>query len=520
MNTASKTDLSYDQSVDSTLTGHTTYLAKGGSISFIGLLFRKVFAMATEVFLARTLGVANFGSYSLARTIVQIPNFATNLGMPQGVVRFGTIYRSKSELDNQKGLLNGSLLIVTSIGFLVSFIIYVNSYQIASWFDKPDLEMLIKILTWILAPSGLTAIVSSYARSQQRIGIDVLVRIFFQPFTILLLCLLFVGLFDLGNIGAAYAFLLAAILNSLLGLTFLLRVFYPVLKKFNAKYYLKHWLRFSIPTFLLGVSALLLRYTSRLLLGYFGKYESVGVFTAASALADNLTLFMLVFNPIFAPMVVSLYERGLLESFAQNFKMISRWQLTLTLPLAIITILFAKELMLLFGGDFQVAANVLIILVLAQLVNVGTGPVGMILQMTGHQDLEFYNGVFVFLINLILGLFMVPRWDALGAGMATAVSLAVIHLIRLFEIYKLLGILPYDRAIIKCLIATTISVFIVKLFFELIVIDRVLIKLSIGTSLTLLVYLAILVVLKPEESDKNLWRMVLKKANGLLLIRD
>ena len=502
MNVVSKENPLRDHSSDSTFTERTNYLAKGGSISLVGLVLGKLLTLVTEVFLARFLGAASYGSYSLARTIIQIPNFATNLGMPQGVVRFGAIYQSKDEFENQKGLLNGSLLIAVGFGFLVSFIIYINSYRIASWFDKTDLEPLIRILTWILAPSGLTAIVASYARSQRRIELDVLVRIFFQPFIVLLLCLLFVGLFGFGSRGAAYSFLLAAILNALLGLIFTIRVFFPALKIAKSAYFFKQWLRFSIPTFILGVSALLLRYTSRLLLGYYGQSEAVGIFTAASALADNLAIFLMAFNPMFAPVVAAFYEKGDLSGLAKNFKITSRWQLMFTLPFGLIVIVFAKELMTIFGSDFQSSTGILVVITLAQLINVGTGSVGMILQMTGHQDLEFFNGVLVFIINLLLGIWLIPRYGVLGAGFTTAISLSTIHLIRVIEVYYLLRITPYERAYFKIIIATFTSFTLLMFLKGFLNIDSGLDKILLGTPITLISYVLVLWSLKFETIDK------------------
>ena len=108
---------------------------------------------------------------------------------------------------------------------------------------------------------------------------------------------------------------------------------------------------------------------------------------------------MLALNPVFAPMVAALHENGNRQELILNFRIISRWQLTLTLPFMLIMLVYANEFMLLFGTDFQVASSVLVIVVVANLVNVGTGPVGMVLQMTGRQDLEFFNGVAMFLIN-------------------------------------------------------------------------------------------------------------------------
>ena len=51
----------------------------------------------------------------------------------------------------------------------------------------------------------------------------------------------------------------------------------------------------------------------------------------------------------------------------------------------------SQAILSLFGQDFQAGWSVLVILSLGNLINVGVGPVGYMLTMTGRPGLELLN---------------------------------------------------------------------------------------------------------------------------------
>ena len=67
----------------------TRTLARGAGVTLPGRVLGRAMAMLTQVLLARLLGPAIFGLYSLGYALLRLGELILPLGMDQGVVRFG-----------------------------------------------------------------------------------------------------------------------------------------------------------------------------------------------------------------------------------------------------------------------------------------------------------------------------------------------------------------------------------------------------------------------------------------------
>ncbi|WP_324705636.1 polysaccharide biosynthesis C-terminal domain-containing protein [Lyngbya sp. CCY1209] len=82
------------------------------------------------------------------------------------------------------------------------------------------------------------------------------------------------------------------------------------------------------------------------------------------------------------------------------------------------------------------------VLILGQLVNVGSGSVGYLMVLTGHQD----QSAFIFgcsaLANLILNAIAIPFLGILGAAIATATCMAIWNVVLHILVVRYLDIYP------------------------------------------------------------------------------
>jgi O-antigen/teichoic acid export membrane protein len=109
---------------------------------------------------------------------------------------------------------------------------------------------------------------------------------------------------------------------------------------------------------------------------------------------------------------------------------------------------FGKELLNLFGDDFVVAYPILVILIVGQLANAMTGPVALLLNMTGHQtDAARILGAGV-ILNVTLNALLIPAYGPTGAALAgtvtmvllnTNMAIAVWHRLRIVSVALLAG---------------------------------------------------------------------------------
>jgi O-antigen/teichoic acid export membrane protein len=491
----------------------TKQVAKGGEIAFSGSVVGKVAAFGLQLLLCRVLGPRTYGLYTLGVSIIGITQSFASLGLNQGVIRYGAMYFGVGDDKRVKGIILSAAGISLVSSILVATLLFIFSRAVAQkFFQEPDLTWVLRIFTFALPFYVLMGITTAFAQSLQRIDYQQGVQNIFKPLVNLAL-VGFAFLLGFRLAGAVYGFLLSGVLSAGLGFYFLWKLFPQIIPISKAKYQTAQLLRFSVPMFLISISYFLLTYTDRIMLGYFRKAHDVGIYNAASTTALQLTIFLSAFIVIFSPMVSDLYNKGNRRELKNLFATVTKWVFTLTLPLYIVLAIFSKDIMLIFGPEFTSGWITLIVLGFAQLVNVGTGPVGIILQMTGKQDIDFINGLLLLFINIGLNMWLIPIYGITGAAGATAVSLIFIHTLRLIEVNKVLKMIPYDKRYVKPIVAGAVTLFIGIIFkvYPLPITHWVWIL--GGSVLLLVVYIGVLFGMKLDRED----RMVLSAIKAKVL---
>jgi O-antigen/teichoic acid export membrane protein len=208
------------------------------------------------------------------------------------------------------------------------------------------------------------------------------------------------------------------------------------------------------------------------------------------------------------PIIAELQSNGEWEQVGRLYKTISRWALTLNVPLILIMMLFPKQLLGMFGSSFTVGSSALIILALAELVIVITGMSGPIIDMTGHNKLKMVNSVTQVIISLGMNILLIPRWGLLGAALAALISITYINFLRMIEVYFLYRMLPYNQSLLKPLTAGLVTLVVTLVITRWFPDEAGFLYLAMGVVLILVIDVVMLQLLgfPPEE------RMVLGRA--------
>ena len=423
-------------------------LAKGGLIGFTGSTIAKFLSIITTVIITRYLGAHDYGIYSLGLSIVMVLNIIVAFGFPHGIVKFLPGYKSKNEIEKIKSLIFRSSFISTLIGITFFIIILLSSNYISKEiFNKSELAKVLIVFSVSLIFTGIINSISSYAQAIKRIDVINLVNNIIKPISFLLLVIISL-LLSLSLIGIVYSFMFSAFLTLVIAI-FLLNRLFP--QAFQNKYKLVHSLgnftSFSFYTFMTGFSMILMMKIDRIMIGYFNNATAVGIYSASANIAIYLTVFLSPLISIFSPVVSELFHKGKLHELRHAFQKTSRWLILLTLPILFIFVNFSKEILSLFGKDFTNGYIVLIILSFAEIINVSTGPVGIVLKMTGFQKLDMIMGVGALISNIILNI--IPLYGIVGAAVATSISLSLVNIFRLLTVKIKLNILPYNKNLLK-----------------------------------------------------------------------
>jgi O-antigen/teichoic acid export membrane protein len=196
----------------------------------------------------------------------------------------------------------------------------------------------------------------------------------------------------------------------------------------------------------------------RVLLGYFRPRAEVGIYHAAAQLSSVFPMVVGAFGAIFGPMIVGCHGRGERQRLAELFAVCTKWGLYLTVPMFLLIVFRAPEMLaVVYQPSYRAGHGALTVLAAGQLVNAATGPVGLVLIMTGHQRAWFTISGLALALNLALDFALIPIYGGLGAAVATAVAVAAAFSIASVVAWRRLGVRPFDRRFGKIVVATAVA---------------------------------------------------------------
>jgi len=194
-----------------------------------------------------------------------------------------------------------------------------------------------------------------------------------------------------------------------------------------------------------------------MLLGMLNTLASVGIFTVAMRIRMVGRAFHNAIVMMSMPIVSDLYGQKKIEELGSFYRTMTKWTFTFNIPLFLIVLLFPDTLLLVFGSSFVAGSIALIILAFGDLINAATGICGVLVTMTNNSWLNTLNSIVSLSLNITLSVLLIPKFGVTGVATATAISLIVVNILRVTQVFWLFKILPYDITFIKPVLAGLIA---------------------------------------------------------------
>jgi O-antigen/teichoic acid export membrane protein len=435
----------------------TRDVATGSGFVFAGGIIGKVVTFALQVLLSRTLGTVLYGLYSLGLTVTRFLREITALGLQSGIVRFGSVEWSRGNDRLLRGTLIASLGIaaVTST-FGALLLLATAPWLAAAVFDDPALTPVLRIFALGLPFYTLLYIASRATRAFQKLHLDTGLKDVAQP-TLNIIAVGAAFLLGYRLDGALYGFVASAVISAGLGIYLIYRVYPPLVSSIKAHYRPKELLEFSLPVLGASLATLLLSLTDRLMLGAISTSENVGIYTAAANTAVQLRFVLHAFNASFSPIISELYHQGLHAQLHRLFTTVTRWIVTLTLPLGIILILLAEPIMRIYGSGFAGGSTVLIVLSIVFFIDAAVGAVGYMLQMSDHQYTVMVINSCMAVLNVGLNIWFIATYGLMGAAYATGLAIGIGNIAKLVAVSRFMDMEPYSLEYFKPIAAAVVS---------------------------------------------------------------
>jgi O-antigen/teichoic acid export membrane protein len=479
-------------------------IAKGAGTVFFGTVLGVGFKYLFELIVAKGLGAELFGLFFFGFSIFKILERLSTLGLNYGVLRYVALYRGEDDRSRIKGtvLLSLRTVCVAGIALGALLILFAPSLSL-KFFPGSPLPAVLRIFALGIVFTGLTEIMVFATQAYQIMKYKILVRRIVEPLSSIIAYLVFLVL-GWKILGATFAFLISIVFGTLVAFVFVRKVI-PYLTKRSPTAITETTkiLSFSWPLFFVGFIDLINTYINTLMLGYFKTAKDVGIYGPTWRTALLIPIILESFNSIFAPIISDLYNRKEMQKLEDLLKTVSKWIFTVSLPITVLVIFFAREILTFWGPEYTLGASSLIVIAIAQLINCTMGACGFMIMMSGRTKINLLNTLSAFVLTVTLSLILIPKHGILGAALSLGVVLAVISLAKLIEVIILMKIHPFRRDFLKPIFAGGISLLLL-IFGSNIIQTSILplIRVLGGALIFTVVYILTLLLLGLAEEDK------------------
>ncbi len=421
------------------------------SVLGIGLSF------LVNLMAARSIGSAQLGQFAFILSCLTLVSVCAKLGLDLGVVYYIPKLNADGEPETANRLIRHVLLVCVALSSGIAILIVAAREQLASIvLGRPELATYLAALAPLLVYLTISHIARGIFRGLRRPALYSVGESVVGPVTrlaALSLCVL--AGFSFFPLAVAYyaSFLLVA------GFFFvqLWRGGVWATPAGQGRFLLFGAMCYSVPLMFSNVIVIVGSRIDILMANQFVSDDRLGVLHVVLMIANVASLPVVALNSALAPHISNYYKSGRIGELLLLYKTVTKWTLTLSLLIVAILGLTGRHVLGLFGSEFMVGYEALVILMLGHLVTCAVGPTGILLVMTNNTVAELVLTVFSVTGRIVLLMLLIPKFGITGAAMGSAAAIGATNLTRLLVIWTRLGIHPSSSDYRQPLVALAVA---------------------------------------------------------------
>ena len=427
---------------------------RGSSLLLAGRGLSTGFKFIAELIVVRYLATAEYGSWTYALSAIVFLRGLSTLGLNRAVTRFVPIHLERSEHRDLAGVVTFvlGLLLLSGATLVTAFFVFPDQVaRIAGISEQQPIDLLF-ILVFLVPIEAtddfLTGICAAFTDSK-----TIFVRRYLLNPSLRLGIAVALVLLQADVRWLAYAYLV----SGLVGLAYYTWSVVGELRKrglmdrglFRGMHLpVRRVLSYTVPVMGADWCAILLTTTSPLLLGYFTEMSTVALFQVVVPLVAINRLVAQSFGVLFEPSAARMLGRDDREGLNRLYWRSAAWVAVLSFPAFAVSFTAAEPLtVLLFGDRYAAAAPILSLLAVGYFADAMLGFNSAAMRVAGQIKTLLLVNVTACAVNVVLHLILIPRYGALGAGIATATSWVLYSVLKQVALHFTTGIRGFDTGL-------------------------------------------------------------------------
>lgn len=414
-----------------------SYLLKGSALSFGAKIIAFTLGFTFQIIIARSLSLEEYGNYSYIMNLVFFSNTLAVFGLNTTAKKLIPGFVIKNDFSRLRGFFLFSLSIIIILSILVGLIDYLFlSFQ--EW--KHGFDHVLLVITLLVLLTALVDFLSNslFAFKQPFLGaisfnairyfvtIILIGYIFFQSEILSVESLIY---FTITGCTVAVAIQMYFVGNRIGG------------GERKLSFELKPWVKLAMSLLLVNSFFVIQNRIDIQLLGIFRSTEEVGLYNAVFRGSEMSRFVFKAVSSVSMPLISALFAESAANEKIQNkLSKITKLLFWPSFIVIILTMIFSKFFLLLFGQEFTQANTEFIILLFGQLMLASNGTGIMVLNMSGYHKLSLRIFIFASLTNVLLNMILIPSYGILGASISTCLVNILIGFGSSFLVSKKLGL--------------------------------------------------------------------------------
>jgi len=434
-------NLIYDERFSEILTGSVWALSGRIIATAVGLI--------SSIIVARFYGVEIVGIVAVINTFLILVTIFTIFGTSTSILRLIPEHLAKYSFTSAFKVYRKTQYMVIGTSVITASIFFFGANLIADKvFSKPHLSYYFALASVFVVFKSIMELNIQAVRGLRLIKIFTLMQVL--PQTCNLLFLIAVGLFWSASDVPVYAVLFGFALTGTIGWIIMEYAFKKRMQSCDTVHSIskRTIISISLPMLMTATMGFLMSQTGILMLGIFRTEAEVGYYAISVKLASLTTFVFAAINSMAAPRFSELFHSGEIEELFYIAKKSAKLIFFTTSPiLAGLIFLGRPVISIVFGADFLVSYQPLLILIFGQFVNTISGASGYFMNMTDNH--KMYRNIMIITagINILLNYSFIPKYGISGAAIATMASVCFCNISTLTYIKikygKTTGYLPF-----------------------------------------------------------------------------
>ncbi|MDQ1442352.1 MAG: hypothetical protein QOG97_2580 [Acidimicrobiaceae bacterium] len=373
--------------------------------------------------IARWMGAGAFGAYTYALNLAQLIANPCDLGGTSSGLRFVPQY----EAEESYGLLGGVVRTLQLVPLVVGTVVALVSIAIFAIVGTGVVSFTAAALALVTIP----LLILSDVQTTVTRGFHNIVGAFGPPLLLqplLVTATVGIGLLAFGKITAEQALWLTGIATAVVVLiqtAIVWRISHQRRSGTARVYTPRLWARVSFPMLITNAVQQVSQRLDVVMVGVFLGAKSAGIYAVAFRTAGLASSLQFAMNSTVAPRISALHYGNRREELQWTVARAVRWIFFPSLAITIGLVAFGRPILSIFGHPFVAGWSALVVYSFGQLGSVSAGPVGLLLNLTGHHRTITLITAVCAAITLAGYVVLIPTTGMVGAATANAVGVVI-----------------------------------------------------------------------------------------------